>query len=158
MTDRTPNEVNDRGGVHAEFQAAAKGFELELPPGFTFPDHDPSHADAGPDETFEPGVGTIDAYFWWEASMVSAAVTAHLAGRAADARRYVEALIEGTTTEVYRSHVLDEPGRGWADLIGRPAIDRDDWSGLLAQAADGVHMVGFEDMARAAGHTLPSSR
>lgn len=155
--DRTPDELNDRNGVHTEFQAAAKDFDLDLPSGFSFPDRDPSHMNAEAGEAFEPGVGSIDAYFWWEASMVSAAVTAHLSGRDSDARRYVEALIEGTTTEVYRTYVLDEPGRGWADIVGRPALEQDDWSGLISQAASGTHMVGFQDMARNAGHVLANS-
>lgn len=148
------DHVNDHDGVNAEFQAAVKAFELDLPPGFTFPDQDPNAVNAAPGEAWQAGAGDIDAYFWWEAAMVSAAVTAKIEGRDAEARRYVEALIEGTTTEVYRAHVADLPGASWADCVGRPAVERDDWSELFAQAERGVEMVGFEEAAVAANHIV----
>lgn len=147
-------EYLTRDAVDAEFRQTIKGFELDLPPGFSFPRSDLALGSANEGHVWEQGSGSIDVYFWWEAAMISAAASAYLAGRIREARRYVEVLIEGTKTELYRSHVLDEPGYGWVDFVGYPALEHDHWEPLLQQATEGVQCEGFADMAKDAGHIV----
>lgn len=148
-----PDGFTRRDGVASDFLNTAKGFDFDLPPGCSFPKHLPKPENE-PGTIYEHGVGAIQAYFRWEASMISAAVTAHFVGREAEAHTYIEALIEGTKSLLYRTYVVEGEEDGWAARVARPALERGDYSAMLAQLAKARELIGFADMARDAGHLI----
>ena len=153
MEIASPEEFTPRGGVFGELRRTAKEFEFDLPPGFEFPRHIPTPS-SGDGVVYQQGIGAMEAYFWWEAAMISAAVTSHLAGRETQARSYITTLIDGTGTELYRTYVKDVPGAGWVERVAMPALMNGDYSALISQLMKAEALLGFTDMAKNAGHIV----
>lgn len=105
----------DLAGVQKEYAAAIAAFPFSLPAGTSFPLVS-RYEDPVGDALWERGIGTSEAFLFWEKTTVQAAHDAYSRGEMQDADRFMDTLMTAYSSPVRAAAVQDADGYLWDSM------------------------------------------